>query len=61
MINSLLYGVLSNEEVSRFVARLFDKDLPTAQPAAVPAPYCIENPPSLVMTNVFFDLLYFHC
>jgi hypothetical protein len=61
LINSLLYTVLSDEEVSRSMACLFDKDPSTVQPAIVPAPYCSENPPPLVMTNVFFDLLYFHC
>jgi hypothetical protein len=61
MINSLLYIVFSDEEVFGFVAHLFDKDPPIARPATVPAPYYSENPPALVMTNVFFDLLYFHC
>jgi hypothetical protein len=30
------------------VARLFDKDLPTAWPADLPLPYSSENPPHLV-------------
>jgi hypothetical protein len=61
MINSLLYVVLSDEEISRFVARLFDKLPPIARPATLLVPYCSENPPPSVMTNVFFDLLYSHC
>jgi hypothetical protein len=60
MINSLFYAVLSDEEVSRFMVHLFDKYLPTARPATVLASYCSENPPPLVMTNVFFDPLYFY-
>jgi hypothetical protein len=61
MINSLAYVVLSDEEVSMLMACLFDKYLPTTRPATVPAPYCSENPPPLVMTNVSFDFLYSHC
>jgi hypothetical protein len=60
LINPMLYVVLFDEEVSRFITRLFDKDPPTARPATVLVPYCSENPPPLIMTNVFFDLLYFH-
>jgi hypothetical protein len=61
LINLLFYAILSDEEVSGFVAHLFDKDLSIAQPAMVLAPYCSENTPPSVMTSIFINLLYFNC
>jgi hypothetical protein len=48
---------LSDEEVSGFVACLFDKDPPTARAATVPVPYCTENSPPSMRIFTFFNLL----
>jgi hypothetical protein len=39
---------MPQEEINRFVARLFDKDPPTARPNTLPFPYNSDNPPPLV-------------
>jgi hypothetical protein len=54
LTTSLFPTVLTQAEINRFVAHLFDKDPPTARPANVPAPYYSENPPLEVSITVFF-------
>jgi hypothetical protein len=45
----LLYdAALSPEELSGFVAHLFDKGVPTACPSSMPTPFSSDNPPFLV-------------
>jgi hypothetical protein len=58
LINSLFHIVLTQAEIDWFVARLFDKDPPTARPASVPVPFCSENLPPSVSITVSFGLLY---
>jgi hypothetical protein len=36
---------MTSEEIDEFVADLFDKDPPTAQPDNLPLPYSSETPP----------------
>jgi hypothetical protein len=51
----LLYDVaLSSEELSKFVAHLFDKGVPTARPSSVPTPFCSDNSPPLLRILDFF-------
>jgi hypothetical protein len=39
---------MSQEDIDRFVARLFDKDPPTMRPNTLPLPYSNDNHPPLV-------------
>jgi hypothetical protein len=50
MINSLFDTTLTQAEIDQLVACLFDKDLPTPQPA----PFSSENPPPVVRVSFFF-------
>jgi hypothetical protein len=45
---------LSLEEISGFVAHLFDRGVPTALPSSIPMPFSSDNPPSLVRILDFF-------
>jgi hypothetical protein len=54
LMTSLFSTILTQAEINRFIACLFDKDLPTARPASVPEPYYSENPPPAVSIIVFF-------
>jgi hypothetical protein len=57
----LLYNVaLSPEELSRYVAHLFDKGVPTARPSSVPTPFSSDNPP-LVRILDFFKFISDSC
>jgi hypothetical protein len=53
---------MSQKEIDGFVARLFDKDPPTARPVILPLPYTNENPPPLVRITIilptFFLIIY---
>jgi hypothetical protein len=42
------------EEISGFVAHLFDKGIPTARSSSVSMPFSSDNPPPLVRTLDFF-------
>jgi hypothetical protein len=42
------------EELSGFVAHLFDKGMPTARSSSVPTPFSTDNPPPLVRIFDFF-------
>jgi hypothetical protein len=47
---------MSQEEIDGFVARLFDKDPPTARPDTLPLPYSNENsPPSVRITVLLLN------
>jgi hypothetical protein len=59
MINSLFYTALIQAEIDRLVARLFDKDPPTPQPATMPVPFSSENPPHVVRVLAFLMLFIF--
>jgi hypothetical protein len=50
-------AALTQDEIGKFVARLFDKDQLTVWPSSVPLPYCSKkkNPPPEVRTITFFD------
>jgi hypothetical protein len=51
----LLYdAALSPEEISAFVAHLFDKDMPTARSSSVLMPFSSDNPPPLIRILDFF-------
>jgi hypothetical protein len=55
---SFLYdAALSPEELSGFVAHLFDKGVPTARPSSVPTPFSSDNPPPLVRILDFFKFI----
>jgi hypothetical protein len=44
---------MSQEEIDGYVARLFDKDMPTTQPTNLPLPYNNKTPPpSVRMTAI---------
>jgi hypothetical protein len=43
---------MPQEEINGYVARLFDKDLPTTQPADLPLPFSSENPPPSVRVTI---------
>jgi hypothetical protein len=53
---------MSQEEIDRFVALLFDKDPPTARPDTLPLPYSDENPPPsariTILLLTFFLAIY---
>jgi hypothetical protein len=54
----LLYdAALSSEELSGFVAHLFDKGVSTARPSSVPTPFSSDNPPPLVRILDFFKFI----
>jgi hypothetical protein len=54
----LLYdAVLSPEELSGFVAHLFDKGVPTARPSSMPTPFSSDNPPPLLKILDFFKFI----
>jgi hypothetical protein len=46
---------LPQEQINKFMARLFDKDPPTVWLADLSLPYSSENPPPLVRATFFFD------
>jgi hypothetical protein len=51
----LLYdATLSPEEISAFVAHLFDKGMSTARSSSVPMPFISDNPPPLIRILDFF-------
>jgi hypothetical protein len=62
LLTFLFHADMSQEEIDGFVARLFDKDPPTARPDTLPLPYSDENPPPLVGITVllltFFLAIY---
>jgi hypothetical protein len=54
----LLYdAALSPEELSGFVAHLFDKGVPTACPSSVPTPFSSDNPPPLIKILDLFKFI----
>jgi hypothetical protein len=56
LIHPLFCSALMKTEIDQLVGYLFNKDPPVPWPNSVPAPYCAENPPPLVMTITFFIL-----
>jgi hypothetical protein len=52
---------LNQEEIDQVMAHLFDKDLPTPQPAGVHVPFSNENLPPEVKISSLSDILYLHC
>jgi hypothetical protein len=60
-MNSLFDTALTQYEIDRLVAGLFDKDLQTLWPASMPAPFFSENPPPVVTVSAFSDVLYLQC
>jgi hypothetical protein len=52
---------LTTDEIDEFVARLFDRGVPTACPNAVPLPFSSENPPPLVKVLFFLNLFPIDC
>jgi hypothetical protein len=52
---------LTADEIDGFVARLFDKGVPTAHPDAVPMAFSSENPPPLVRVLFFLNLFPIDC
>jgi hypothetical protein len=50
---------MSQEEIGGFVARLFDKDPPTARPDTLSLPYSNDNPPHFVRITILL-LVFFH-
>jgi hypothetical protein len=58
----LLYdATLLPEEISGFVAHLFDRGVPTARSSSVPMPFSGDNPPPLVMIVDFFKSVLDSC
>jgi hypothetical protein len=47
-----------HEEIDGFVARLFDKNPPTAQPDTLPLPYSSDNHPAFVRIIVLLLTFY---
>jgi hypothetical protein len=47
---------LTQEEIDQLVARLFDKDSLTPQPANVPTPFSNKNPPPVVRASSFTNV-----
>jgi hypothetical protein len=47
---------LTQAEIDRLVARLFDMDPLTLWPASVPAPFSSKNPPHAVRVSSFSDV-----
>jgi hypothetical protein len=58
LIDSLFCTVLTQAEIDRLVAHLFDKYPPTTWPASVPMHFCSENSPLLVSITVSSGILY---
>jgi hypothetical protein len=52
---------LTADEIDGFVARLFDRSVPTARLDAVPLPFSSENPPPLVRVLFFLNLFSIDC
>jgi hypothetical protein len=52
---------LTADEIEEFIARLFDRGVPTARPDAVPLPFSSENPPPLVTVLFFLNLFPIDC
>jgi hypothetical protein len=52
---------LTVDEIDGFVARLFDRRVPTARPDAIPLPFSSENPPPLVRVLSFLNLFPINC
>jgi hypothetical protein len=50
-------AALSLEELSGFVAHLFDRGVPIARSSSVPTPFSNDNPPPLVRILDFFTLI----
>jgi hypothetical protein len=48
---------LSPEEISEFVAQLFERDVPTAHFSSVLTPFSSDNPPPLVRILDFFKFI----
>jgi hypothetical protein len=61
MVDSFFDTTLTQAEIDRFVARLFDKDPSTLRPASMHAPFSSENPPPVVRVFTFLDALYLDC
>jgi hypothetical protein len=58
LISLLLYdAALSPEEISGFVAHLFDKGVATARPGSVPMPFSNDNLPPLLRVLDFFKFI----
>jgi hypothetical protein len=58
----LLYdAAMLPEEISCFIAHLFDKGIPTAHSSSVPMPFSSDNPPPLVRTLNFFKSISDSC
>jgi hypothetical protein len=53
LMNSLFDTALTQYEIDRLVAGLFDKDLQTLWPASMPAPFFSENPPPVMTVSAF--------
>jgi hypothetical protein len=51
---------LTQVEINRFVAQLFDKDQVFTWTASVPKPFYSENPPPAVRVSSFADVFYHH-
>jgi hypothetical protein len=52
---------LTADKIDGFIARLFDRGVPTARPDAVPLPFSSENPPPLVRVLFFLNLFPIDC
>jgi hypothetical protein len=58
LINPLFCIVLTQAEINRFMACLFDKDPSTVWPDSMPEPFCSKNPPPSISITISFGLLY---
>jgi hypothetical protein len=56
LVHFFFCSALTKTEIDRLVGYPFDKDPPVPWSNSVPAPYCAENPPTLVRTITFFIL-----
>jgi hypothetical protein len=56
MMHSFFYLDLTKTDIDRLVGHLLDKDPSGPRPNTVLVPYCVENPPPMVMTITFFIL-----
>jgi hypothetical protein len=54
-------AALSPEELSGFVAHLFDREVLTARLSSVPTPFSSDNPPPLVRILDFFKFIIDSC
>jgi hypothetical protein len=58
LLTFLFHAAMSQEEIDRFMSRLFDKDPPTAQPDTLSLPYSDENhPPSVRITVLLITFI----